>query len=97
MITAVFKILNCGLTLTSYAFADHHTENLQIFEVNAWVNLDLYGTLVRGAKNGWTDCSTPLLVLDAEMDRSRGTVLHCKSSSRTSSGPLQAYLAKPLT
>ena len=58
MITAVFKIQNCGLTLTSYAFADHHTENLQIFEVNAWVNLDLYGTLVRGAKNGWTDCST---------------------------------------
>ena len=56
VITAVFKILNCGLTLTSYAFADHHTENLQIFEVNAWVNLDLYGTLVRGAKNGWTDC-----------------------------------------
>ena len=60
MITAVFKILNCGLTLTPYAFADHHTENLQIFEVNAWVNLDLYGTLVRGAKNGWTDSSTML-------------------------------------
>ena len=63
MITAVFKILNCGLTLTSYAFADHHTENLQIFEVNAWVNLDLYGTLVRGAKNGWTDCSTELIII----------------------------------
>ena len=38
-----------GLNLTPYAFADHHTENLQIFEVNAWVNLDLYGTLVGGA------------------------------------------------
>ena len=57
MITAVSKIRNYGLSWTAYAFADHHTENLQIFEVNAWVNLDLYGTLVRGAKNGWTDCS----------------------------------------
>ena len=52
MITAVFKIRNYGLTLTAYAFADHHTENLQFFEVNAWVNLDLYGTLVGDAKNG---------------------------------------------
>ena len=56
MITAVFKIRNYGLTSTAYAFADHHTENLQIFEVNAWVNLDLYGTLVGGAKNGWPHC-----------------------------------------
>ena len=56
MITAVFKIRNYGLTLTGYAFADHHTENLQMFEVNAWVNLDLYGTLVGGAKNGWPHC-----------------------------------------
>ena len=31
--------------------------------------------------------STPLLVLDAEMDR--GTVLQCRSSSRTNSGPLE--------
>ena len=31
--------------------------------------------------------STPLLVLDAEMDR--GTVLHCRSSSRSYSGPLE--------
>ena len=58
MITAVCKIRNYGLTWTACDFADHHTENLQIFEVNAWVNLDLYGTLVGGAKNGWTDCST---------------------------------------
>ena len=31
--------------------------------------------------------STPLLVLDAEMDR--GTVLHCRSASRSYSGPLE--------
>ena len=32
------------------------TEKLEIFEVNTWVNLELYGTLVMGHKNGWTDC-----------------------------------------
>ena len=58
MITAVFKIVNCGLTLTGYGFADHHTENLQIFGVNTWVNLELYGTLVRVIKNGWTHCTS---------------------------------------
>ena len=59
MITAVFKIVNCGLTLTGYGFADHHTENLDIFEVNAWVNLELYGTLIRVDFNGdtRTDCT----------------------------------------
>ena len=45
-----------GLTWTAYGFADHHTENLEIFEVNTWVNLELYGTLVRVVKNGWTHC-----------------------------------------
>ena len=56
MITAVCKIRNYGLTWTACGFADHHTENLDIFEVNAWVNLELYGTLVGGAKNGWPHC-----------------------------------------
>ena len=58
MITAVCKIRNYGLTWTACGFADHHAENLDIFEVNAWVNLELYGTLVRVIKNGWTHCST---------------------------------------
>ena len=57
MITAVCKIRNYGLTWTAYGFADHHTENLDIFEVNAWVNLELHGTLVGGAKNGWPQCT----------------------------------------
>ena len=58
MITAVCKIRNYGLTWTACDFADHHTENLQIFRVNAWVNLELYGTLVGGAKNGWPHSSS---------------------------------------
>ena len=37
-------------------FANHHTENLEIFEVNTSVNLELYGTLIRGHKNGRTHC-----------------------------------------
>ena len=57
MITAVCKIRNYGLTWIACDFADHHTENLDIFEVNAWVNLELYGTLVGGAKNGWPHCT----------------------------------------
>ena len=56
MITAVCKIRNYGLTWTAYGFADHHTENLEIFEVNTWVNLELYGTLIRGDFNGCTNC-----------------------------------------
>ena len=58
MITAVCKIKNYGLTWNAYGFADHHTENLEIFEVNTWVNLELYGTLIRGDFNGCTDCIT---------------------------------------
>ena len=50
MITAVCKITNYGLTWTVYCFADHHTESLEIFKVNTWVNLEFYGTLVRGSK-----------------------------------------------
>ena len=49
---------NYGLTWTPYGFANHHTENLEIFEVNTWVNLELYGTLIRGDFNGCTDCTT---------------------------------------
>ena len=41
-----------------YGFADHHTENLEIFEVNTWVNLELYGTLIRVDFNGDTDCTS---------------------------------------
>ena len=57
MITAVCKMTNSGLTWSAYGLADHHTENLEIFEVNTWVNLELYGTLIRGDFNGCTDCT----------------------------------------